>query len=180
VEARGDGCFATCLLDDRKQCLQYPSRTNIAKNDYQSFFYMLVALLGFNSPFKAKSKREYLTVHSFAFLWWRRGETVALQPACSTTANNVCSTRLAPTSLKTIINRFLYARCPLRVQLPFNQKKRSIPQWYTSLFSGGTGVVNDEHPSMPVFSPSKASSISSSGIWSMLNGFLLALMIIVK
>ena len=45
---------------------------------------------------------------------------------------------------------------------------------------GGTGVVNDEHPSMPVFSPSKASSISSSGMLSMLSGFLLALMIIVK
>ena len=38
VEARGEGCYATYLLDERKLCLQYPSRTNIAKNDYQSFF----------------------------------------------------------------------------------------------------------------------------------------------
>ena len=38
----------------------------------------------------------------------------------------------------------------------------------------------DEHPSVSVFSPSKASSISSSGIFSMLKGFLLALIIKVK
>ena len=43
---------------------------------------------------------------------------------CSTTANCVCSTRLTPTSLKTINNRFLYARCPLRVQVPPNARKR--------------------------------------------------------
>ena len=47
-------------------------------------------------------------------------------------------------------------------------------------FFGGAGVVIDEHPSGPSLSPSKASSISSSGILSMLKGFLLALMIIVK
>ena len=45
---------------------------------------------------------------------------------------------------------------------------------------GGAGVVIDEHPSFPSFPPSKASSISSSGILSMLKGFLLALIIIVK
>ena len=45
---------------------------------------------------------------------------------------------------------------------------------------GGAGVVIDEHPSFPSVSPSNASSISSSGILSMLKGFLLALMIIVK
>ena len=48
------------------------------------------------------------------------------------------------------------------------------------LTGGGAGVVIDEHPSFPTVSPSKASSISSSGILSMLKGFLLALMIIVK
>ena len=42
---------------------------------------------------------------------------------------------------------------------------------------GGAGVIMDEHPSVSVFSPSKASSISSSGIFSMLKGFLLALII---
>ena len=45
---------------------------------------------------------------------------------------------------------------------------------------GGAGVIKDEHPSVSVFSPSKASSISSSGIFSMLKGFLLALIIKVK
>ena len=40
VQARfptGNGCYAPCLLDDRKPCLQYPSRTSFTKNDYQSF-----------------------------------------------------------------------------------------------------------------------------------------------
>lgn len=46
--------------------------------------------------------------------------------------------------------------------------------------NGGAGVIKDEQPSVSVFSPSKASSISSSGILSMLNGFLLALMMRVK
>ena len=46
--------------------------------------------------------------------------------------------------------------------------------------AGGAGVIEDEHPSVSVFSPSKASSISSSGIFSMLKGFLLALIIRVK
>ena len=45
---------------------------------------------------------------------------------------------------------------------------------------GGAGVIKDEHPSISLFSPSKASSISSSGIFSMLKGFLLALTINVK
>ena len=140
-----------------------------------------------------------------------------MHPACSTTASKACSTRLAPTSLKTIINRFFDASVcgarrfdalhltfrPLHSSTPsfylpqaalrldslsgfdslriYAKEKRKHTLRYTSFFSfGGTGVVNDEHPSMPVFSPSKASSISSSGIWSMLNGFLLALMIIVK
>lgn len=31
------------------------------------------------------------------------------------------------------------------------------------VFFGGAGVIKDEHPSVSVFSPSKASSISSSG-----------------
>ena len=42
-----------------------------------------------------------------------------------------------------------------------------------SIVFGGAGVVIDEHTSFPSFSPSKASSISSSGIFSMLKGFLL-------
>ena len=41
---------------------------------------------------------------------------------------------------------------------------------------GGAGVLKDEHPSEAPVSPSNAVSISSSGILSMLNGFLLALM----
>ena len=50
----------------------------------------------------------------------------------------------------------------------------------TAFILGGAGVIKDEHPSVSVFSPSKASSISSSGIFSMLKGFLLALIIKVK
>ena len=50
-----------------------------------------------------------------------------------------------------------------------------------SVFSyGGAGVFKDEHPSEAPVSPSNAVSISSSGILSMLNGFLLALMMRVK
>lgn len=45
---------------------------------------------------------------------------------------------------------------------------------------GGAGVFKDEHPSEAPVSPSNAVSISSSGILSMLNGFLLALMMRVK
>ena len=49
---------------------------------------------------------------------------------------------------------------------------------------GGTGVAMSEHPSFPSvfssFSPSKASSISLSGMLSTLIGFLLALIINVK
>lgn len=46
--------------------------------------------------------------------------------------------------------------------------------------NGGAGVLKDEHPSEAPVSPSNAVSISSSGILSMLNGFLLALMMRVK
>ena len=45
---------------------------------------------------------------------------------------------------------------------------------------GGAGVLKDEHPSEAPVSLSNAVSISSSGILSMLNGFLLALMMRVK
>ena len=47
-------------------------------------------------------------------------------------------------------------------------------------FFGGAGVIKNEHPSILLFSPSKAASISSSGILSMLKDFLLALIIKVK
>ena len=57
VEARGDGCFASCLLDDRTRARGTRLRTNFAKNDYQSFF-TLVALLGFNSPQKQKTQKQ--------------------------------------------------------------------------------------------------------------------------
>ena len=46
--------------------------------------------------------------------------------------------------------------------------------------TGGAGVLKDEHPSEAPVSLSNAVSISSSGILSMLNGFLLALMMRVK
>ena len=45
---------------------------------------------------------------------------------------------------------------------------------------GGAGAFKDEHPSEAPVSLSNAVSISSSGILSMLNGFLLALMMRVK
>lgn len=48
------------------------------------------------------------------------------------------------------------------------------------VFFGGTEDVKDEHSSVLVFSPSKASSIASNGILSILKGFLLALIINVK
>ena len=46
--------------------------------------------------------------------------------------------------------------------------------------SGGAGAFKDEHPSEAPVSLSNAVSISSSGILSMLNSFLLALMMRVK
>jgi len=47
-------------------------------------------------------------------------------------------------------------------------------QW---LLFGGTGFANCEHPSVWLSSPLKAASISSSGTFSILIGFLLALII---
>ena len=58
-------------------------------------------------------------------------------------------------------------------------KKEMHPE-RVHLFFGGAGVPKDEHPSEAPVSPSNAVSISSSGILSMLNGFLLALMMRVK
>ena len=46
-------CFASSLLVDRKQSLQYPSRTNFAKNDYQSFFYA-------RCPLRVRISSKYL------------------------------------------------------------------------------------------------------------------------
>lgn len=45
---------------------------------------------------------------------------------------------------------------------------------------GGAGAFKDEHPSEATPLPSNTDSISSSGILSILNGFLLALMMRVK
>ena len=57
---------------------------------------------------------------------------------------------------------------------------KSLSIFCPSLRAGGAGVLKDEHPSKAQISPSNAVSISSSGILSMLNGFLLALMMRVK
>ena len=48
------------------------------------------------------------------------------------------STRLAPTSLKTIINRFLNARCPLRVRFP-ETKNEAHHTVYFVFFGDPTG-----------------------------------------
>ncbi|MBQ3054687.1 MAG: hypothetical protein IJC88_01125 [Oscillospiraceae bacterium] len=59
---------------------------------------------------------------------------------CSTTASG---TRLAPTSLKTILNRFFNARCPLRVQIsPHSHTKKNKPaQKCELILSGGEGEI---------------------------------------
>ena len=73
-----------------------------------------------------------------------------------------------------------------REKSPFGQQKSPIYSGFsqeTSFLSphyGGAGVFKDEHPSKAPVSPSNAVSISSSGILSMLSGFLLALMMRVK
>ena len=59
-------------------------------------------------------------------------------------------------------------------------KKRTQTEKSVQVRLGGAGVIKDEHPSILLFSPSKAASISSSGILSMLKDFLLALIIKVK
>ena len=86
---------------------------------------MYVISISFLSVFFKKKVTSFLfMLTSFLFMslffWSEWRDTVASRLACSTTANYVCSTRLAPTSLKSIINRFLNARCPLWVQVPFN------------------------------------------------------------
>ena len=58
-------------------------------------------------------------------------------------------------------------------------KKEKPPGWMAFLF-GGAGVIMDEHSSASLFSPSKAVSMSSSGIFSIFRGLLLALTIRVK
>ena len=59
-------------------------------------------------------------------------------------------------------------------------KQKVLPDVRQDFSFGGAGVLKDEHPSEAPVSPSNAVSISSSGILSMLNGFLLALIIKVK
>ncbi len=68
---------------------------------------------------------------------------------------------------------------PVRFPPSIYQKAKATPLGWPFPF-GGAGVIKDEHSSVSVFLPSKASSISSSGMFSMLNGFLLALIIKVK
>ena len=64
----------------------------------------------------------------------------AAHPVCLTTARITCGARLAPTSLKTIINRFINARCPHRVRFPeAMQKKRSTPYGILRFFGDPTG-----------------------------------------
>ena len=57
---------------------------------------------------------------------------------CSTTASG---TRLAPTSLKTILNRFFNARCPLRVQIsPHSHTKKNKPAQKCELILSGVKI----------------------------------------
>ena len=65
------------------------------------------------------------------------------------------------------------------VQRKWDPKRKASAVADAFLF-GGAGVLKDEHPSEAPVSLSNAISISSSGILSMLNGFLLALMMRVK
>ena len=67
------------------------------------------------------------------------GDTVATRLDCLTTQRRCLSVPVCtPTSLKTIINRFLYARCPLRVRVPaikyINAKIKQSTIWYSVLF----------------------------------------------
>ena len=57
------------------------------------------------------------------FFWSRRQDTYASHLSCSPTESFAFSTRLAPTSGKTIINRFLAPRCLLKVQVLLKAKK---------------------------------------------------------
>ena len=73
-------------------------------------------------------------------------------------------------------------------QIATNKYEMKIAQRYRKALDfkrnrvllGGAGVLKDEHSSEAPVSPSNAVSISSSGTLSMLNGFLLALMMRVK
>ena len=68
---------------------------------------------------------------------------------------------------------------PELVSNPAYDQNKTPPVRVVSYF-GGAGAFKDEHPSEAPVSPSNAGSISSSGTSSMLNGFLLALMMRVK
>ena len=81
-------------------------------------------------------------------------------------------------SARILQRAFLYKRKPRDYRVVFFYTKN--PETLRFRDFGGAGVIKDEHPSVSLFSPSKASSISSSGILSMLMGFLLALIIKVK
>ena len=58
------------------------------------------------------------------------------------------STRLAPTSLKTIINRFLHARCPLVMleSLLLHQTKTKQTRKIVSALFGGEGEIRTPAP----------------------------------
>ena len=72
----------------------------------------------------------------------------------------------------------------MRLALAFDSPYLLIPNKKSTLcvpfLSGGAGDVIVEHCLLLVLSELKASSISSNGMLSMLNGFLLALIIKVK
>lgn len=70
--------------------------------------------------------------------------------------------------------------CKIRKKFALPRVRQIKKRPKASFLFGGAGVLKDEHPSEAPVSPSNAVSISSSGILSMLNGFLLALMMRVK
>ena len=97
-------------------------------------------------------------------LWWRWRQPKLRFGCCCATFAFICP--------------FCFAKYGL---CGFDYRKKTDPNRKTiQICYGGAGVIKDEHPSVSVFSPSKAASISSSGILSMLKGFLLALIIKVK
>ena len=72
------------------------------------------------------------------------------------------------------------ARYKARAQKTAHPTKMRCASWERQLAAGGADIFKDEHSAEVYVSPLNAVSISSSGMFSILSGFLLALMIKVK
>ena len=97
---------------------------------------------------KRREKKKNSVHFRVRNLWRRRGDAYCFA-ICRLIDRSASarSTRLAPTSLKTIINRFLHARCSLRVRIfPCISNKTKQTHKSVSALFGGEGEIRTPAP----------------------------------